>query len=245
MLRIDLDAAGIPYVIQGTDGPLYADFHALRHSYIANLKRAGVSLTDAMALARHSDPKLTAVVYGKVDVKTLGPVVNRLPNLRASAESLPPTSSTCTTHVPTVDSGSGRMRSGEEKAGEGDGNAPGHNPLPMQEVEARCGSLIAVDEAPRPGLEPGTNRLTGADKSSAESLRKRCQITLYINSTNLASPCEDKREKAWKHGRSSIAPYDNPVQTVQLFQVSSISYMSIRTVDEQSGCAGSVGCSVG
>src|SRR5262249_13794995 len=28
MLRIDLDAAGIPYAVEGPDGPLYADFHA-------------------------------------------------------------------------------------------------------------------------------------------------------------------------------------------------------------------------
>jgi hypothetical protein len=29
MLRRDLEAAGIPYEVQGHDGPLYADFHAL------------------------------------------------------------------------------------------------------------------------------------------------------------------------------------------------------------------------
>ena len=28
MLRIDLDAAGIPYIVDGPDGPLYADFHS-------------------------------------------------------------------------------------------------------------------------------------------------------------------------------------------------------------------------
>jgi integrase len=31
MLRRDLEAAGIPYAVEGPDGPLYADFHALRH----------------------------------------------------------------------------------------------------------------------------------------------------------------------------------------------------------------------
>ena len=34
MLKIDLDAAGIPYTVDGPDGPLHADFHALRHSHI-------------------------------------------------------------------------------------------------------------------------------------------------------------------------------------------------------------------
>jgi integrase len=37
MLRIDLEAAGIPYVVDGPDGPLYADFHALRHSFLTLL----------------------------------------------------------------------------------------------------------------------------------------------------------------------------------------------------------------
>src|SRR6185436_10818325 len=32
--RLDLDAAGIPYAVDGPDGLLYADFHALRHSFI-------------------------------------------------------------------------------------------------------------------------------------------------------------------------------------------------------------------
>jgi integrase len=60
MLRIDLEAAGIPYVIDGPDGPLYADFHALRHSYISALGRAGVELRTAQELAGHSTPVLTA-----------------------------------------------------------------------------------------------------------------------------------------------------------------------------------------
>jgi integrase len=42
MLRIDLEAASVSYVIEGLDGPLYADFHSLRHSYIALLDKAGV-----------------------------------------------------------------------------------------------------------------------------------------------------------------------------------------------------------
>jgi integrase len=51
MLRIDLDACGIPYAVAGPDGPLYADFHALRHSYIAMLDRSGATLKEAMQLA--------------------------------------------------------------------------------------------------------------------------------------------------------------------------------------------------
>jgi integrase len=34
MLRDDLKSAGIPYAVEGPDGPLYLDFHALRHTYL-------------------------------------------------------------------------------------------------------------------------------------------------------------------------------------------------------------------
>jgi integrase len=43
MLQIDLAEAGIPYV---DDNGLFADFHALRHTYITNLARNGVSAGD-------------------------------------------------------------------------------------------------------------------------------------------------------------------------------------------------------
>jgi integrase len=81
MLRIDLDDAGIPYVVEGPDGPRYADFHALRHSFIGLLDKSGATLKEAMQLARHSDPKLTMAVYGRAQLHDLGRAIRRLPNL--------------------------------------------------------------------------------------------------------------------------------------------------------------------
>jgi integrase len=60
MLRIDLDAAGIPYEVPGPDGPLFADFHSLRHSYLTLGGRAGIDLRTLQELAGHSTPVLTA-----------------------------------------------------------------------------------------------------------------------------------------------------------------------------------------
>src|SRR5262249_33611211 len=60
MLRIDLEAAGVPYAVEGPDGPLYADFHALRHSYLTLGGRAGIDLRTLQELAGHSTPTLTA-----------------------------------------------------------------------------------------------------------------------------------------------------------------------------------------
>ena len=65
MLQADLEAAGIPY--RDDDG-LFADFHSLRHTYISNLARAGVPLSTAQKLARHSTPVLTASRYTHLDL---------------------------------------------------------------------------------------------------------------------------------------------------------------------------------
>ena len=86
MLRHDLEEAGIPYVVDGPDGPLYADFHALRHTYISLLEHADVSLKQAMQLARHSDPKLTMARYGKAHLSDLGTAVNQIPSLLDSPQ---------------------------------------------------------------------------------------------------------------------------------------------------------------
>jgi integrase len=79
MLRMDLEAAGVPYVVEGPDGPLYADLHSLRHSFIGLFEGAGISMKSAMALARHSDPKLTMKRYGKARLSDLGAAVEKLP----------------------------------------------------------------------------------------------------------------------------------------------------------------------
>jgi integrase len=90
MLRTDLEAAGIPYEIPGPDGPLYADFHALRHSYITALGRGGVDLRTAQELAGHSTPVLTAR-YSHRHLYDLASAVEKLPSFlpeQASAEPL-------------------------------------------------------------------------------------------------------------------------------------------------------------
>jgi len=63
MLRMDLAAAGIPYTdAAGKD----VDFHALRHTFITNLSRAGVHPAVAQKLARHSSIELTMHYYTHV-----------------------------------------------------------------------------------------------------------------------------------------------------------------------------------
>jgi hypothetical protein len=79
MLRADLEAAGIPYAVEGPDGPLYADFHSLRHSYLTLGGRAGIELRTLQELAGHSTPTLTAR-YSHRRLHDLAGAVEKLPN---------------------------------------------------------------------------------------------------------------------------------------------------------------------
>jgi integrase len=81
MLRLDLADAGIEYRVDGPDGPLFVDFVAFRHFFIASLDRPGITLKQAMELARHRDPRLTCRVYGKAQLQELGAAVDLALNL--------------------------------------------------------------------------------------------------------------------------------------------------------------------
>jgi integrase len=80
MLRIDLEVAGIPYAVEGPNGPEYADFHSLRHSYLTLGGRSGIDLRTLQELAGHSKPELTAR-YSHRRLYDLAGAVDKLPNL--------------------------------------------------------------------------------------------------------------------------------------------------------------------
>lgn len=74
MLRHDLKIAEIDYVVAGR----YADFHALRHTFISSLARSGVHPSKAKELARHSTITLTMDVYSHVETEALRSAVDTL-----------------------------------------------------------------------------------------------------------------------------------------------------------------------
>lgn len=76
LLKHDLAAANIPYV--DAKGRSY-DFHALRSQFITGLARAGVELSTAQKMARHSDPKLTARHYTHLELEDHAAAVEKLP----------------------------------------------------------------------------------------------------------------------------------------------------------------------
>ena len=76
MLKQDLKTAGIPYV---DENGLYADFHALRHTFITNMVKAGVNPKTAQSLARHSTIDLTMNVYTYLTVSDQASALESLP----------------------------------------------------------------------------------------------------------------------------------------------------------------------
>ena len=79
MLRSDLSAAGIPYATD--DG--FADFHALRHSFISNLVAGGVHRKLAQQLARHLIITLTMDRYSHVGLLDMHTALESLPTIAA------------------------------------------------------------------------------------------------------------------------------------------------------------------
>jgi hypothetical protein len=78
MIRADLERAGIAYV--DANGH-YADFHALRKTFVTNLARSGASPKAAQTLARHSDINLTMNTYTLLALQELAEDVEALPPL--------------------------------------------------------------------------------------------------------------------------------------------------------------------
>ncbi|MFO0906462.1 MAG: site-specific integrase [Pirellulales bacterium] len=66
----------------------YADFHALRKTFITNLSRAGVSPKTAQLLARHSDINLTMNTYTMLGVLDQAAAVEALPPIPHADNSL-------------------------------------------------------------------------------------------------------------------------------------------------------------
>jgi integrase len=108
MLRRDLEVAGIPYV---DETGRYADFHALRHTFITNMVKSGIAPKSAQSLARHSTIDLTMNVYTSLTVHDQASALASLPPILAfdgrepvgaALPALQATGTDATKKVPTV-----------------------------------------------------------------------------------------------------------------------------------------------
>ena len=136
---------------------------------ISLLDKTGATLKEAMQLARHGDPRLTAAVYGRARLHDLGEASDRLPSLSVGPTTEAPAMLAtgthdavpfCTDFVQKVDSGRERLGVIGSIDASTMENETGPNPLNHQEIGASRERLGVIEKAPRVGLEPTTNRLT-------------------------------------------------------------------------------------
>jgi excisionase family DNA binding protein len=175
MLRGDLEAAGIPYTVEGPDGPLHADFHALRHTYLTLGGRAGIDLRTLQELAGHSTPVLTAR-YSHRRLHDLAGAVERLPDflpgagdgseeararLAAGTNYIPPPQSTGAYTALTRNPDTACDPVGaDETAGQEEGRKQaGRNPLDSQRVAAGCDRLRLIETSEGDGTRTRNHRI--------------------------------------------------------------------------------------
>jgi integrase len=82
-LQKTLEVAGIPY---RDEAGRYADFHALRHTCLTMVARAGCDLKTLQSIARHSTVSLTMNIYVHPDREREAAAVAALPDFTVTRE---------------------------------------------------------------------------------------------------------------------------------------------------------------
>jgi hypothetical protein len=191
MLRIDLETAGIPYAVEGPDGPEYADFHALRHSFLTLGGRAGIDLRTLQELAGHSDPGLTAR-YSHRRLHDLAGAVDKLPNLvpttgpNAGAVTLPlrlTGTDGAKSAVPgAVTGGAGRHQT-----------APSGNLWAVGGVEGDAPETLEMEGAGASRHRPASIRFSAPSRARTEDpLIKSLLQPVHRRPSDLEMPCETR-----------------------------------------------------
>jgi integrase len=69
----------LAYRVEGPAGPVYADFHSLRHTFISAICRTDAPVKTLMEMARHGDPRLTLKTYAHARLADKAAVLAQLP----------------------------------------------------------------------------------------------------------------------------------------------------------------------
>lgn len=169
-------------------------FHALRHTYLSRLGRAGVPAKVMQRLARHSTVELTLGRYTHANVHDLAAAVDKLPALptgpqpeavvlRATGTDEKPASIRMSSRddgdsgprvvAGPIDNRCNQMRTIETTSGETGDSPESQKPLQMQGVESDCESLIGGEAGIRTleRVTPSPVFKTGAIGRSATSPR--------------------------------------------------------------------------
>ncbi len=163
MFREDLKAAGIA---EQDASDRFADFHALRHSFISNLAAGGVHPKTAQALARHSTITLTMDRYthrqtgGEVEALAV------LPDL-----SLPPTQNATLRATGTEDSTPDRKTGAHHRAHQTRRGSKRSSATNRGDTSASESAFDQAEDAPKPlkNAEENELMLVGATTCEAEA----------------------------------------------------------------------------
>ena len=113
-MQADLRAAGVAYETE--EG--FADFHALRHTFITALAKSNAPVKIVQSLARHSTPTLTLNCYSHVGLFDQSSALDALPDLTRPAPRSEPALKTGTDDSCVRKSGSALTAQGQ-RAGDG------------------------------------------------------------------------------------------------------------------------------
>jgi integrase len=167
MLRKDLKVAGIPYV---DEAGLYADFHALRHSYISLITQGGVHPKLAQRLARHSDINLTMNRYSHTVMADEAEALEVLPEfpsmIRKDDDESHTLRATGTDDTRISPSNEGRPSQSSARANEREKNVL---PLCLPERAAKGGISVHRDAVSADQKGP-RERTSGSNKKRPETL---------------------------------------------------------------------------
>jgi hypothetical protein len=176
MLRRDLEAAGIAYAAEGPDGPEYADFHSLRHTYLTLGGRSGIDLRTLQELAGHSTPLLTARYSHR-----------RLYDLAGAVEKLPPL---VPTDTPNTDAAAVR-RTGTD-------DAPA-SVIPLRLLPSK-GTAVGRSDAVSDAVPDAVTYCTGLHQSTSSCNHETVQSTPQANS----QPLETQQPSTFPHQVASV-----------------------------------------
>jgi Phage integrase family len=191
MLREDLAAAGIAYSVAGPDGPIFADFHSLRHPFLTMLGRNGVDLRTAQILAGHSRPELTAR-YSHRNHNDLSGAAGRLPSMvsplanPARETSVMHGSCTGAVHNESVAFSGGQY-------GDGLDGRNGNDETPeISGVSSQFAGILGGSARARTtGLEPATTGSTGGYLKTAQIVKNRWETSPFRRVRCAFGTCTD------------------------------------------------------
>jgi integrase len=214
MMQVDLKSAGIPY---RDERGRYADWHALRHSFITMVAKSGVAPATAMQLARHSDINLTLGRYAHVELTVQH---TALQTLRGLDESSPAVSTSGTPAASAKSNPVPAVVPSSDTPSPARSNPIG--PIPPKNgtvSSSKPGQKVVPRLVPRlvpSGAQNGAQRVSFDDIGvSPSGTRNGVDNDRTLSAQNVTNPLENKANGNGKHW-STVDVTDRQVSQNQL-----------------------------